>query len=273
EGRKTRQRSESFGDHFTQATIFWNSQSPTEKQHLINAFHFEVGKVKDMAVRKRMVDMLTNVDGYLAVEVAKGVGVEPPQVSTEPRETLVDPALSMERGEEGTAKTRKVAILLDQGVNAAEVMEVRKALEDAGVATTTVSMYLGTVHGADGGEIEVEQHYVSTASVLFDAVYVPGGRASIDSLKTHGEALHFVSEAFKHCKPVAAMAEGVELLKAASLPGVKLAGARAGGKAVADQGVVTAPAGADIGGFASQFIEAIAQHRHWAREEKGQVPA
>ncbi len=46
EGQKIKKRSESFNDHYRQATLFWKSMSPAEKKHIIKAFHFEVGKVK-----------------------------------------------------------------------------------------------------------------------------------------------------------------------------------------------------------------------------------
>src|SRR5699024_15930 len=46
DGYKIQARSKSFEDHFSQATMFWNSMSDAEKKHIINAFSFEVGKVK-----------------------------------------------------------------------------------------------------------------------------------------------------------------------------------------------------------------------------------
>ena len=65
-GKKMQVRSESFQDHYSQATLFWNSMSEPEKQHIIKAFHFEVGKVTDKATRQKVVDMFTNVDLELA---------------------------------------------------------------------------------------------------------------------------------------------------------------------------------------------------------------
>ncbi|TCQ03228.1 catalase-related domain-containing protein [Serpentinicella alkaliphila] len=54
-GRKIRERSDSFMDNFSQATIFWNSMSCAEKQHIIESFHFEVGNVQDMQKIKERV--------------------------------------------------------------------------------------------------------------------------------------------------------------------------------------------------------------------------
>ncbi|MPN42254.1 hypothetical protein SDC9_189810 [bioreactor metagenome] len=108
---------------------------------------------------------------------------------------------------------------------------------------------------------------------MYDAVYVPGGKESIETLKMQGDAVHFINEAFRHCKPVGATGEGVELLKAADLPDIKLAGQRSADKVVSDKGVVTVRNGGNNSSFNESFIAAIAQHRHWDREKKEQVPA
>jgi catalase len=87
-----------------------------------------------------------------------------------------------------------------------------------------------------------------------------------------GDAIHFVNEAFRHCKPLGATGAGVELLKAANLPDVQFAGQESADKVISDKGVVTAMKG-DSGSFNESFIAAIAKHRHWDREKKEQVPA
>ncbi len=271
EGRKTRQRSESFMDHFSQATMFWNSQSDAEKQHLIEAFHFEIGKVDDMAVRERMVDMLTKVDGDLAVQVAKGVGVPSPHTEGQNRETLISKALSMEDTVKDTIESRKIAILIAEGFDYEHVMQTKQALMDGGARVKTVSKYRGHIKSSNGEEMEADENYHTTESVLFDAVYVPGGRQSIDMLKMQGDALAFVTEAFKHCKPIAASGEGIELLQAANLKGAEFAGQGSNGSLVSEQGVVTVQ-GSNMDAFAKKFVEAIAQHRHWMRK-KDEVPA
>lgn len=78
DGRKVRQRSESFKDHYSQAKLFWNSMTEVEKEHIIQAFHFEVGKVKSKDVQQQIVEMFSNVDVELAETIAIGVGVNPP---------------------------------------------------------------------------------------------------------------------------------------------------------------------------------------------------
>jgi catalase len=125
---------------------------------------------------------------------------------------------------------------------------------------------------SSGEEIEVDKSFVTTASVLYDAIYIPGGKENIEALKMQGDAIHFVNEAFRHCKPLGATGAGVELLKAANLPDIKYAGQESTDKAVSDKGVVTAMH-SDNRSFNDSFIAAIAKHRHWDRENKEQVPA
>ena len=61
-----RGKAERFADHYTQATLFWNSQTDVEKQHIISAFRFELSRVQTPAVRERMVSGLMNVAPELA---------------------------------------------------------------------------------------------------------------------------------------------------------------------------------------------------------------
>ncbi len=271
EGRKIRARSEKFRDNFSQTKLFWNSMSDPEKEHIVKAFHFELGKVDDKDVRKRVVDLINNVDGDLAVRIAEGIGVEPPSPKGASSGTKRSRFLSQETTVKDTVKSRKVAILAMDGYNHDEVMKVKQALTDARAHPQVVSQFLGTIRG-DGGEMEVDKSYVTTGSIMYDAVYIPGG-THVEALKNQGFAIHFVNEAFKHCKPIGATGEGIELLKASDIRGVNYAEQSAGGKAMVDTGVVTAASQGDMDSFADSFKTAIAQHRHWAREMKEQVPA
>ncbi len=268
EGRKVRERSESFKDHFSQATLFWNSLTDPEKEHLVEAAHFELGKVEEMPIRERMVDLFNNVDHDLAKRVARGIGVPEPRHEVVKNHGRRSEALTMEDTVH-TAKSRDVAILLADGFDHAQFSGMMSALMDAGAHAKVVSKFGGMVKSADGQEVKVDKMFVTTASVLFDAVYVPGGSAHADTLKSQGDAIHFVHEMFKHAKPIAATGEGVGLLKALHLPDVALSPSGSGDDVTVDRGVVT---GDLAGGAAAKFVEAIAQHRHWDRA-KDMVPA
>jgi catalase len=288
EGRKVRERSESFSDHFTQATLFWNSQSEAEKEHIVSAVHFELGKVEHMHIRERFVALLANIDEELARRSAEGIGVKKVSADLSYLEESSAPkpssrrgaaapgrseALTMESTVKDTIKSRKVAILAADGVDAKALKAVKTALMDGGATAEIVSKNLGMLAGKGSKEVEVDKSYLTTASVLYDAIFVPGGRESVETLKMQGDALGFINEAFRHCKPIGATGEGVELLHDSAIVGVTLAEASAKGELMSDKGVVTVGGTSDLDAFAEAFTQAIAKHRHWDREKKKQVPA
>ncbi len=289
---KIRGRSKSFFDHFSQATLFYNSQSEPEQDHLVNALRFELGKVETVAIRERMVGLLTQVDKTLASRVATGLGMDVPapvlpmnhsipadgdaakfQPKRPAKFTEVSPALSMANTPKDNIRTRKIAVLIADGFNNASLTAVVKALKAAGAMAKIVAPRMGTITSVDGAGVLADFSLLTTSSVLFDAVYLPGGAQSVKALLQEADAIHFVNEAYKHCKAIAAADEGVDLLRA-SYAGGALNGTEEGGKTalVSNEGVV-AGQGAKARGLADEFIAAIAQHRHWVREKKGGVPA
>ena len=287
DAQKIRARSASFFDHFSQASLFFNSQSEPEKGHIIRALRFELGKLETPAIRERMLGLLAQVDNDLANSVAEGLGLSVPAKLDKPINMSVpadgDPrkfqpkrvaqsiessaALSMVNNPnfpKDTIKTRKIAVLLADGFDDAAVTEMNKALLTAGAMPKTVAPRLGVVTGANGEELKVDFSFLTGSSVLFDAVYIPGGDASVEDLKKQDEAAEFVNEAFKHCKAIAASGSGVGFL-AKSLGG-KFGETNTTGKLIAaNEGVVTSR-GAVTVNFTTEFIRAIAQHRHWERE-------
>jgi catalase len=135
-----------------------------------------------------------------------------------------------------------------------------------------VAPRLGTVAGTAGTELKIDFSFLTCSSVLFDAVYVPGGEQSITALYKEPAAIHFLNEAYKHCKAIAATSEGVDLLYAAFLKLDSLPGKRESKNVVAEEGIIHSRA-AQVGKVATEFIKAIAQHRAWSREKKDQPPA
>ncbi len=293
EAHKVRERSESFFDHYSQAALFFNSQSAPEQDHIVNALSFELGKVDSEVVRQRMLVHLSNINDDLAARVAENLGMDVPSVGDldqplnlgfpadadperyqpRPRHDMPpSPALSMANTVK-TARTRQVAVLAADGVDGDDLDAVKQALMDAGAMAKVVAPRMGTIQTASGDEVKADESLLTTASVLFDAVYVPGGEDSVAALKKQGKALHFVNEAYMHAKAIAATGAGVDLLRASYL-GTRglLDGDPSDGEVSAEDGVVLAEsAGAD--GMTEAFVEAVAQHRHWGREMKEQVPA
>jgi catalase len=248
-GPKVRVRSESFGDHYGQARLFWNSMTPVEREHITKALQFELSKVATRDVRVRMLDHLEKINDVLAAQVALALGepvhtkhptATPDGTADSAAETAVlatatsatsasgglrqAHALSQLVGQPQSPKGRKVAILATDSVDAAQVTSLIAALKDVGGQGVVVGTHLGVL--AKG--VEATMTLANTASVLFDAVFVPGGAQSVKTLARLGDARTFVDEAYKHAKPIAALAEGLEVLTASGLAQVL----RAAGEAV-----------------------------------------
>jgi catalase len=266
EGHTIRRRSESFKDFYSQATLFWNSMSGAEKKHIVAAFRFELGKVGHSGIRAAVVAQLNHVDHDLAVDVASGVGVPPPGEKVSQNHGRSSPALSQLSTATGSPATRKVAVLVSDGVDGEGTARLLESLRAAGTLPELLAPADRPVNSANSGDLQADRAISTMASVLYDAVVVPCGPASVDALAADGYAVHFVAEAFKHHKPVAAFGAGVRLLESAGIRGVRFAGD--GGSVTADQGVVTTAAAADTlpGQFAEEFLRALAAHRAWDRD-------
>lgn len=270
EGHKIRQRSPSFADHFSQPAMFWHSLTPPEQDHLVEAAHFELGKVEVMEIRERMVhEYFNRIDHGLAVRVAEGIGVKPPTEDRGQPVTKRAPEVGVEaRKRMDSIKGRKIAMLAADGVDFAGLTAMKQALTDAGATVEVVSKFQTPLQGEGGGEVKVDKSFVTTASVLYDAVFVPGGQASIATLRGQGDALHFINESFKHGKAIGAAGDGVEVLRAANLAGVDLSGPQG----QPGLGVIVSN-GSELVDLTQNFILAVARHRFWNRETKNQVPA
>lgn len=275
ESPKIRRRSPSFDDHFAQATLFWNSQSACEKDQLIAAFQYELSRVETPAVRQRMVDNLAHVDMRLARKVAEPLGIGAPDPKSAAgqagfreqrgRPALeTAPSLSME-STGGSIQTRRVAVVMAPGVELGAFKVIQQALLDAGAITKVVAAHLGFVASSSGQQVAIDHTFQTMPSVMFDAVLVPGGAASAQALQKDGQAVHFILEAYRHCKALCLIGESIEILRA--------------GGFVPPEG--PAPAGVVLGTnepttrlqMAQDFIVAIGRHRHWGRALVEQVPA
>ncbi len=280
-GSAVRARSERFRDYFSQATLFYNSLSTIEQEHLTAAFQFELSKVETKAVRERMVGLLDHVNHDLAMRIAEAIGVTIPSDNPRPGVTppagsrLIErsPALSMENTVKDTVKSRRVAILAANGVNESQVEAVKNALKQQGAHAEVISKMLGSLKGASGQQVMVDKNAATVDAVMYDAVFIPGGQQSVQMLSKQGDALRFVAECYKYGKAIAAVSEGVNLLKQVNAPGMKIAGPESNGGMVNEQGVITMQNPSNMDAFIQQFVAAIAHHRHFTRPNTQQVPA
>jgi len=256
---KVRGKPEKFADHFTQARLFFESQTETEKNHIVGAFRFELTKVGVEAIRERVISMLANVSPELAQGVADGIGIPVP--AAQPRvlenpavpEVTTSAALSlMARPGDGSVKTRHVALLVADGIDGASLRAVHAALAAAGAVPRFVGARLGAVRPASGDPIHVEVTMETAPAVLWDGVVVPTGDAGLAAL---GQAVDFVKDQYRHCKTILVLGAKSALVERAMLP-AKLPDGRD------DPGLVMARSG----DAASAFIAALARHRHYERE-------
>ena len=266
---KVRGNPEKFADHYTQATLFFNSQTPWEQDHIVGGFRFELSKLTVPAIRERVVAMLANVSSDLAQRVADGLGIDVPpalpRVLDNPAEPEVthSPALSLTaRPGAGGVRTRKVAILVADGVAGESLSIVQKALVDAGAVGLLVGKRLGRVTTAEGDQLEVMASLENTPTVLFDGLVIPDGEAGIANLRKDGHHAEFVRDQYRHCKTILVLGAGEAMLDALSIPQALPDGSEDPGLIVLPS-ANTAAAGKKAAG---QFIAALALHRHPSRD-------
>ena len=250
EGRKIQARSESFADHFSQAKLFWNSMSLPEKKHIIDAFSFELGKVKSMNIRQQVVDMFANVDIGLATAVAEAIGAEFPTDAEESTVTESSPALS----QENTVKlpdTRKVAVLIGDGFNGEEVESVISSCVKAGMNVDLVGDKFGVRHGKNDVAAEIDETFLTVHPTLYDAIYVVGGEAD-NQKKFTMDVVDFINEAYKHYKAIGIASTGKVFFDASD--------GEVGPGIISNENTIS---------FADDFINAVTEHRHWDRKVYG----
>jgi catalase len=246
-----RGKPEKFADHYSQATLFWNSQTPYEKTHIVRAFRFELTKVQVPAIRERTVSMLRNVSDELAQAVADGLGIplpEPmPRLIDPPRpEVTESPALSLTfRPGDGSIRGRRIAILIAPGVDGGSVSQTHEALTKAGAVVRLVAARLGAVKTTDRDALEPDATFETMPSVLFDAVVVPDGDGAVETLGSLGHALEFLKDQYRHCKPILMLGDGRTLVEEA--------------------GVLADESDWALTQDLRAFIEAVGKHRNWNR--------
>ena len=253
QGTKVRERAVepdflSFDDHHTQATMFWNSMTSPERDHIVDAFSFELGHCDDQEVIARVVGNLANVDAELCERVAANLGLEAP-VGTPAADAGSSPALSIAPPASGPIDGRVIGVLAGDGVDAAGLKALRTAIEGAGANLFVIAPHGGTIPGSDGKPVPVTKALFTTQSVEYDALVVAGGPAA-SSLGDDAEPANRLIEAFRHCKVLAAWGEGVQALELAGIP------VDAPGLVLADE--------ADAA-FGARVVEAVGWHRFWER--------
>lgn len=233
EGHKVRARSESFKDHFSQARLFWLSMSDIEKKHIIDAFSFELGKVKNKAIRKQVVDMYAHVSYSLASAIAERIGIVPPVEVEVPHIQQTSPAVSQVINAKESVKSNKVAVIVTEN-SSEKLNELIATFLSEDIVVELVSNKQGIVSG-----YEIHETFATTSSVLYDGVYVTG---AFQNSYEQAKAEQFIEQAYQHCKTIGYTENVLFLQHIAN-----------------KHGVATDP---------KSFVHALAKHRHWGRECK-----
>ena len=261
---KVRGNPELFSDHYSQARLFWESQTPVEQAHIINAFRFELTRVQVPAIRKRVVSLLVNINSELATGVATGLGIDlPPAMplaSTLPIPTYPpSPGLSLlSRPGVTGIKARRVAILVNDGVDGDAVKAIYTDLLADGAVPRLVGSRLGNVVTASGEALDIEVTLEATPSVLYDGVVVMLDNISLQPLMWDAHALDFVRQQYRHCKPIFTIGSGAQLLIDAGVPST-LPDGSVDSTIIIDQETLQADS-------LAHFKTVLAAHRSFARE-------
>ena len=261
---KVRGKPEKFADHYTQATLFWNSQSPIEKAHIIRGFRFELTKVQVPAVRERVLSMIANVDPELVQAVAEGLGMPVPKAMPKAMAKIAKPEVTVSAAlslfalpGDGNLATRHVAFLVADGVDGKSLQSVFQGLTKLGAVARYVGARLGSITTSEGDSIEVDVTLETTPAVLYDAVVVPDGKAAAKALGNIGQAPEFLKDQYRHCKPILVLGAGADLMENAGIPKTLSSGEP-------DPGVLILKGGPQKD-TVTKFARAIAKHRHFER--------
>lgn len=267
EAVKVRARSQSFLDHYSQPTLFYNSQTEVEKKHIADAFSFELGKVKRIAIRQNVLKMINMVDKELANQVAAQLGMPVPEgvpqnlqhrpdANPEEYETIAvkpklkeSPALSILKNQKkDSIRTRKIAILCDNGVDGTQLENLKKSLTAEGAMARVVASHLGMIKDNKGNEIEADDSVLTTSCVLFDALAVPDGSQDMFTrMQSDPRYKEFVRDTYFHYKPISANGAAVKFIL--DVVGEDL---------TTESGIVK-------DGNPADFIKAIKEGRYWDR--------
>ncbi|PUE07067.1 catalase HPII [Limnohabitans sp. T6-5] len=262
---KMRGKPDKFADHYTQATLFFKSQTPLEQAHIAAAFRFELSKLTVPAIRQRMISSLRNVSEALAQQVADGLGMPSlppamPMALAKPvkAEVLVSSLLSLTaRPGDGSITGRKIAILAADGMLGKSAVALHAALCAQGAAALFVAPCIGAVKTADGVELVADASLETEPGFLFDALVLPEGEQCVNNLANEPHTLDCIKDTYRHGKTLLVMGASQALLKYAEVP---LQQVNAG----MDPGLIVGDTYTNA--LRDAFIQAVSLHRHPERQ-------
>jgi len=226
--------SPTFLDYWSQPRLFWNSMLPAEKQMIVNAFRFELGKVQTTSIRQAMVGQLNRISNDLAIRVATAIGVLPPSPDPEYYHHNETIGLSIFNEPLKTVAGLNVAVLATMNSTAAltEAKGIAQSLTKKGANAMVIAE--ATIPGVDTA-------YVAADASMFDGFIVVDGTADLfDPIKSMTtpmfpprRPLEIVTNGFSQGKAITVIGSGKEALKQAALdddemPGIRTVGSASG---------------------------------------------
>jgi catalase len=252
EGPKMRIRPDSFSDHYSQARLFFVSQTAQEQKHICDALVFELSKCEREDIRARMVSHLVNIHPTLAGKVADGLGVELPEPAAAARPTRDDlepsPALSIVKRGPKSFEGRKLGILLTDGADADLYEDLVTAIEEVGGVCEVIAPRIAGATLSNGETVVAKQKIDGGPSVLYDAVVILSSEDGAALLSIDKPAKDFANDAFAHCKFIGYTEAALPFLQKAGI-GDDL-----------DEGCF------DLSEGVADFVDALAELRYWPRE-------
>ncbi|WP_182523712.1 catalase [Nocardioides dongkuii] len=257
EATKVRANPASFDDHYSQVRQFWLSMTGVEREHIVRAYTFELGKCYEQVIKERQLQCLANIDPVLCQEVATGLGLPAPEPTVPLIDSEPSPALS-QIGGPFPPDGRMVGIVVDPDGDLSGVAALRRTIHAAGM----VPLLIGP-HGGMIDSMPVQRTFATGRSVEYDVLLLAGSpkpapdalanrdekAGAADTVTVDPRVVLMVQECHRHAKVIGAWGEGVAALTAS-------------GVAPADAGIVTGESAADV------FTEVSAQmafHRVWDR--------
>jgi catalase len=255
---KVRDAPASYDDHFSQVRLFWDSMTPVEKEHIVRAYTFELGKCYEQAIKERQLLALANVDPTLCAEVAAGLGLPAPEATLEVTVPDPSPALS-QVGQTWPADGRMVGVVVDPDGDLGSLQAVRRAL----LAANVMPLVVAPVGGVLPDGTAVQRTFLTARSVEFDALLLLGSPppgadalpardakagAPVETPAVDPRVSLMLEEAFRHCKAMAGIGDGAALLAGLGYDG--------------SVGVVSDQ---DAEAVVSQLLTLMASHRAWDR--------
>jgi catalase len=252
QGPRLRVRPEAFADHYSQARLFFESQTGNEQAHIASAIVFELSKVNLEHVPTRVIANFRNISEDLAKRIADGLGIALPEkapAAAPVQELGTSDALSIQKNMKISLKGRTVGILIADGSDAAAISSLQEAIKKAGATPKLVAPKVNGIKLSDGNPVKIDGQLAGTPSHVFDAVAVILSEAGAQLLTKEAAAIQWVMDAFGHLKAIGYNQAAKPLLDKAGVE--------------ADEGIAA---------WDQDFIEQAAK-RYYSREPKVRILA